>query len=233
MKKFCLDLIKNYKNVIKKLPIAFVIVACSLIYAKVNSITVLKTKIYCVPSKLDDMIPFVKYFIIPYVIWYVYIVFYLFYYVVYNEKKFLKITFGIASGMLICVAIYYFFPTYVPRPNVDGKDFFSALVRLIYSKDYPYNCCPSIHVFETVLVYEYVHKDDTIKKRRKVVSAAIGVSIIISTLFIKQHYVIDVVTGIALAFVVYIVFNINDITLKYQSNVNKVSSEIEVKDIGE
>ena len=84
----------------------------------------------------------------------------------------------------------------LPRPASLGDGFFAWTLALNYRLDPPLNCFPSLHVawgFVAALCCHRVH--------RGVGVAALGWAslIAISTLYTKQHYVLDVVAGIALA----------------------------------
>jgi membrane-associated phospholipid phosphatase len=101
----------------------------------------------------------------------------------------------------ICFLIY---PTIAPRPTkVIGAGFAEWGLRFLYDADPPYNCFPSLHVahsFVSALTCYRVHRG---------VGTAAGLcamTIGISTLFTKQHYILDVIAGIILACVAYALF---------------------------
>jgi membrane-associated phospholipid phosphatase len=101
----------------------------------------------------------------------------------------------------ICFFVY---PTLAPRPaQVLGQGFIAWSLRFLYSADPPYNCFPSLHVahsFVSALACGRVHRGVGIGG--VVCALLVG----LSTLFTKQHYVLDVVAGILLACVAYAVF---------------------------
>jgi membrane-associated phospholipid phosphatase len=110
--------------------------------------------------------------------------------------------------LLIWITAYVFFfvvyPTAAPRPDeVTGEGFAVWGLRALYSSDPPYNCFPSLHVAHSVvsaLACSRVH-------RRLGIIAIISATLVaVSTLFTKQHYVLDVVAGVFLAFVAYGIF---------------------------
>jgi len=90
-----------------------------------------------------------------------------------------------------------------PLWKVDGEGFFAWALQGIYSSDVRYNCLPSLHVaqcFLAALTCYRVHRG---------VGAAAGVwafLVGLSTLYTKQHYVLDVIAGMFLAFAAYTVF---------------------------
>lgn len=101
----------------------------------------------------------------------------------------------------VCFLVY---PTVAPRPaKVIGEGFVVWGLRFLYSADPPYNCFPSLHVahsFVSALTCYRVHRGVGI-------ATALCASLIgISTLYTKQHYILDVIAGIFLAYVAYFVF---------------------------
>lgn len=107
--------------------------------------------------------------------------------------------------LLIWITAYVFFfgvyPTAAPRPEeVTGEGFAVWGLRALYSADPPYNCFPSLHVahsFVSALACSRVHR------RLGIIAVICATLVALSTLFTKQHYVLDLVAGIFLAVVAY------------------------------
>jgi membrane-associated phospholipid phosphatase len=159
---------------------------------------------------VDNFIPFNKFFILPYVSWYVFIAIFTAILCVLDKEKYLKLLITINIGMITCYVIYFFYPTYVQRPIVSGNDFLSNLVLNLYAADNPYNAFPSIHVLNSSLIAFYIYKSEKVNKVTKIICVIMASSIIISTMFIKQHYFADVAVGIIFACVLYFSFkNVN------------------------
>jgi membrane-associated phospholipid phosphatase len=99
----------------------------------------------------------------------------------------------------ICFLVY---PTVAPRPpEVVGDGFAVWGLRFLYDADPPYNCFPSLHVAHSFVSALTCYRLD----RRLGYGALLCASLVaISTLFTKQHYVADVVGGIVLALVAYV-----------------------------
>lgn len=76
-------------------------------------------------------------------------------------------------------------------------------IALLYGADPPFNCFPSIHV-----AHSFVSAFALARVHRPVGIAAICAAALVglSTLFTKQHYVLDVAAGILLAGVAYAIF---------------------------
>lgn len=92
-----------------------------------------------------------------------------------------------------------------PAYRVYGSDIFAQAVRMLYATDTPLNVCPSIHVFNSVTLMMAYYRSrifETPGRRwMRPASAVLCVSIIASTVLLKQHSCIDVLLGILLAMV--------------------------------
>lgn len=108
----------------------------------------------------------------------------------------------------IWITAYLFFfvvyPTAAPRPDlVIGEGFALWGLRALYSADPPYNCFPSLHVahsFVSALAVSRVHR------RLGIIGVISATLVALSTLFTKQHYVLDVIAGVLMALVAYRIF---------------------------
>ncbi|EOW9528425.1 phosphatase PAP2 family protein [Bacillus cytotoxicus] len=184
------------------LPLTYILllVLVSPLYDVLN-----KSSVHAVDATtiVDDWIPFVKVFIIPYLIWFPYLYGALIYYCFADRKQYYVTLSSIILGKLTCFSIYYLWQTTVPRPAVAGTDLFSNLVRYIYSIDQPVNCFPSIHVLTTFVIMLAALKRREQHKWEYYLLTFFGMLIILSTLFTKQHAFIDAVSGITLASILY------------------------------
>lgn len=169
------------------------------------NITVPEVWVHC---RLDDLIPFCKYAVIPYFAWFVWIPFTLFYLLWKAPRAdFWRLCLPLFAGMTIALAVYVVVPNGLDlRPyRVYGSDFFARTVRQLYATDTATNVCPSIHVFNSVtLMMAYYRSrifDEPCRRWMRPAAAVLCVSIIASTVLLKQHSCIDVVLGILLALV--------------------------------
>ena len=155
---------------------------------------------------LDDLIPFCKYAIVPYFAWFLWIPFTLFYLLWKAPRAdFWRLCLPLFAGMTIALACYVILPTGLDlRPyRVYGSDIFAQAVRMLYATDTPLNVCPSIHCQSSAcMAMAFSHsKLAEGKPLRKVLAWAWAALICLSTVFTKQHSVIDVACGLAVAFV--------------------------------
>ena len=159
-----------------------------------------------VHCRLDDMIPFCKYAIIPYYLWFPWIPFTLFY-LLYKAPRedFWRLCLPLFTGMTMALLFYAMVPNGLAlRPRtVPGTDIFAQSVRMLYRSDTPTNVCPSIHVFNsvTLLLAYYRSRIFEAPRRRWMRPAAtvLCISIVCSTVLLKQHSCIDVALGALLA----------------------------------
>lgn len=162
------------------------------------NITVPEVWVHC---HLDDLIPFCKYAVIPYLAWFIWIPFTLFYLLWKAPRAdFWRLCLPLFAGMTIALAVYVILPNGLDlRPyRVYGSDIFARIVRLLYSTDTATNVCPSIHVFNSVTLMMAYYRSRWMRPA----SAVLCLSIIASTVLLKQHSCIDVVMGILLAMAV-------------------------------
>lgn len=188
--------IKKIKSFALSLSLMLLIIPLNLGYLFLNTS---KRGVHTLVTNIDNSIPFLKVFILPYVAWYAFI-FIIMAYLCYKDRKTYYIT--ITAYMLGLIASYitfYFFQTTVPRPEVIGSDFLSKIIRIIYSTDKPYNCFPSIHVLSCFLMIKAIMTSSARNRTNMVIIWSNSVLIIISTLFIKQHVILDVFSGIIYA----------------------------------
>jgi membrane-associated phospholipid phosphatase len=154
-------------------------------------------------TSLDSNIPFIPVFILPYIFWYGFILGYLIYFCFKDTKVYVKTLTVIVLGELVSFIIYFFFPTTIPRPLLEDNGVIIDLVRLVYWHDQPYNCFPSIHVLTTFsIILGSIH----VKNKHIFHTTFIpigGSLIIISTLFVKQHGILDVFGSIFLSLIMY------------------------------
>lgn len=163
---------------------------------------------YILHSAVDDMIPFNEYFVIPYVMWFPLLVLPLAYFLFHSKKDFQDLCFFMFTGMTFCLIVYTILPNGLQlRVPIVHDNLCAKLVAFLQSMDSPTNVCPSIHVSSTVAIwivvfrYQYFKHPFLIKGTTGIVS----ILIILATMFIKQHSIIDVVLGIILSLILYVV----------------------------
>lgn len=156
----------------------------------------------CVPVHLwvDDLIPFCEWFVIPYVFWYFWIAFSLGYFLLRSPDSFrqLQLYFMLLQAVSIAVCILLpnrqdLRPEVFPRDNV-----LSSVVGLIYRMDTSTGVCPSLHTALSVAMASVWRRAPGVHRGWKSFFTGAAVLVSLSTLFIKQHSAVDVLTALAI-----------------------------------
>lgn len=172
------------------------------------------THFHVIHVALDDYIPFCEYFIIPYLAWFGYVAFGVCYFFFKNKEEYYRLCTTLFTGMTIFLIVSTLYPNghYLRPTYFDHNNICIQLVKWLYSTDTPTNLFPSIHVYNSICVNAAIWHSEDFKKHTAVRygSAILMVLIILSTMFLKQHSVFDVVTGTVLAVFLYsVVYNPN------------------------
>lgn len=114
---------------------------------------------------------------------------------------------AVNAYLLIWIVAYVWFiayPTVAPRPaSVSGEGFGVWGLRALYGADPPFNCFPSLHVAHSFVSAFAIHR---VHRGVGVFSIMSALLVGLSTLFTKQHYVLDVLAGIVLAAIAAAIF---------------------------
>ena len=153
---------------------------------------------HIIDSSLDDKIPFCEYFIIPYFLWFLYITVTIGYFLLFNENttEFWSLILNLAIGMTLFLIVSYVYPNGLNiRPTEFSNDsIFTRMVQVLYRTDTPTNVLPSIHVFNSLACCVAILKNQRkYKKSTDTACVVLTILIIMSTMFLKQHSVVDVV----------------------------------------
>lgn len=182
------------KPMINKITCGFILIAMFLIYPILNQ---RGENAHIIKFAIDDTIPFVPIFSIPYILYIPFLIITLIYFVGFTNL-YRSISIAFIFCLLIAYLTYFFYQTYILRPEIINIDVFSKLVLYIYSKDHPYNCFPSLHNALSILSFFYWVQ---VLPKFKWIIGIFVLLIILSTLLIKQHYIPDVISGVLLAII--------------------------------
>ncbi|MDE7105861.1 MAG: phosphatase PAP2 family protein [Anaeroplasmataceae bacterium] len=164
---------------------------------------------------IDDKIPFIKYFFPFYFSYYFFPPLALWWLSFYNKKKY----WILFESLLLSVAVSFIFycsfnvvmirqpgyPNGIRLADVHNiSSFFDYCINWLYQLDpTAMNCFPSVHAVVgtlCVLIGLYIPKLDEhrLPISMQILCIVVGLGCTISTIFLKQHYLIDVVAGILL-----------------------------------
>jgi len=147
-------------------------------------------------TPLDDLIPVVGPFAVPYVSLRPFIYVSAVLYLLFRVRIYRSAAVSMIVVLVTSYAFYAFLQTYIDRPAIIGDDLFSRMIRDVYASDQPYNDFPSLHAsLSTIFAIHWLRVD----RRLGLPIAVWAALIVVSTVFVKQHYVPDVVAGVLLA----------------------------------
>ena len=118
-----------------------------------------------------------------------------------TKKLFFELYFAcILSGLLLS-AIHALFPSFYPRAEIDVDTTSAWLVYMTRLIDAPSNSFPSTHVVYSCLMALAASKSNLCSRYSvmKHVYSFWAASVIVSTLLLKQHFIIDAIAGILIA----------------------------------
>ncbi|MDR0245612.1 MAG: phosphatase PAP2 family protein [Burkholderia sp.] len=149
---------------------------------------------YVLATAIDARIPFVAWS------WFVYVAFFPFVIALSAYARppaFAAFKEAVLIAFVLGVVCFLLFPEAVPRPDVAeiGNTFVRHRLARMWQLDLAANGFPSLHVAVTCVACRML------TDRRRVVAAAVGLLICMSTLTLKQHTVADVLGGVVLAMV--------------------------------
>jgi membrane-associated phospholipid phosphatase len=147
-------------------------------------------------TPLDVILPVVPIFVIPYDSLMPVIVFTLVVFLLTRTRLFQSFCLALIVAWFVSYGFYFFLQTEVLRPVLTDSDLLTRMIRDIYTNDNPFNDFPSLHASLSVIAAIHWFRVD---RRLGLVVAVWTALIATSTVLIKQHYVVGVVSGLVLA----------------------------------
>jgi membrane-associated phospholipid phosphatase len=156
--------------------------------------------------RLDELIPFEPIWVFAYASMYVIVVLPFVY--VRNHLLYRRMFFSFCCTGLIAYVVFLVFPTYdILRPVSNPFDFERFFLAMDNAHDSPYNCFPSLHVGFSMTAGLWTYYADRSKLGLAVLMWAILVSV--SVLFVKEHYIADLIGGAVLSITMFLFFSRN------------------------
>ena len=159
---------------------------------------------------IDDRIPFLEIFIIPYLAWFAYVSVTVLavFFKVETKRDYYRCLAFLFTGMTLFLLISTIMPNgHQLRPAVMPRDnVFTRMIAALWQSDTPTNLWPSIHVYNSLGAHVAIARSKAFENHKllKNASLTLALSIILSTMFIKQHSFFDVLTALGLAAVMYV-----------------------------
>lgn len=188
---------KKYKHLLLLLYFPLYLVWFSYLEANITN------HFHIIHMAIDDYIPFCEYFIVPYILWFAYVATVVLYISFKDKDSFGKMCAFLYTGMTVFLIVSTVFPNgHLLRPtSFERQNIFTELCSLLYQTDTPTNLFPSIHVYNSIGVHLTILNSKKLNKNKWICngSLVLMVSIILSTVFLKQHSLFDVITALLLA----------------------------------
>jgi membrane-associated phospholipid phosphatase len=198
--------IKKYLWVLYGILSILIILGVSLIY---NTVAAISTSLHTpvtLATPIDLSIPLVPETIIIY--WYVFysFLFFSYFYFAFVHREYRNaLVLAYILVNVVAYIIYLIFPVLGPDRLVTGTDIFSLQVQALYNVDVHVNCFPSLHGSTSLLTAFALWRA---KKEYGYLSWPIAIAIMVSTLFVRQHWIADQIAATIVTLpIAYVVFN--------------------------
>ncbi len=215
LKKKAVDFIKKYKHI---WVFSYILIYMPWFLYLEKHVT---SNYHVIHSVIDEKIPFIEYFIVPYFLWFVFIAATFLYFFFTDVDGFYKLAKLMFTGMTIFLIISTLIPNGVNlRPVYFTRDnIFIDMVKMLYRADTPTNVLPSLHVFNSICACIAISHSEKLRKHKLISWSAYALAglIILATMFLKQHSVIDVMAAVLMSYVIY--------QFVYETNKKKVPKQ--------
>lgn len=204
------EFIRKYRHGI---PMVIYLIVYLILFFIVERLT--EDNYHVIHMALDDKIPFCEYFVIPYFCWFAYVAGFVLYFIFVDKESYWPMFWFLVTGMTVFLIVSFVYPNghelrpaQFPRDNV-----FTRMIANLYQTDTATNILPSIHVYNSIGIHIAVHKSRRLSKHRpvQIASGILSALIIMSTVFIKQHSMVDVISAFGLAAVVYVLIYVTHV----------------------
>ena len=158
--------------------------------------------------QIDSQIPFVAEWIYIYLSFFVFMVVCCSYLFIKDRDSYYQVCRMAIIGAVITYIVFLCYPTeMVDERNLCNVDALTRwLCMVTFAADYPaINCFPSLHCVDTFIIVYSIYGSRNTKLWVRYVVLVVSVLIVLSILFTKQHYVVDILGAlIVVAIVVFI-----------------------------
>ncbi len=164
-------------------------------------------------------IPLVKFFVYFYDSWYPFIVLNTFLIYKYDKANFKYLIVSMLFSTFMAHITFLIYPSMVIRPNIEINSLTDWLLDFTYKTDTPaVNCLPSVHAIYCFVTNAFILKSKNINKGKKLILTIYSLLIVLSTVFIKQHIIEDVILSLFYTFITLVVVYLS------KNIIDKISS---------
>jgi membrane-associated phospholipid phosphatase len=148
-------------------------------------------------TAIDQALPVVPLFVVPYVSLKPFLYVSLTIFLLFRARVFQSAVLSMIVTFLVSYVFFAVLQTYVDRPALTGSDPLTGMIRDVYAGDHPFNDFPSLHVSLSAIIAIHWWRVSRTLAWPLVIWAAL---IAMSTVMVKQHYVVDIAGGLIVAF---------------------------------
>ena len=151
---------------------------------------------YDLSLPIDDVIPFVPFFILFYVLAYIqWFSSYVFHAKAGKDEFYHLMMIDIITNIIgmICFLVI---PTTIVRPEITENGIFESITKLIYHLDTPVNLFPSMHCVTSWICFKGALMMKNTPKWYPFLQFVFTLFVFASTVFVKQHFFIDIIAGV-------------------------------------
>lgn len=177
---------------------------------------------YDMTTPIDMLVPFMPWTILIYfgcfIIWGVN------YYLCAAQDKGARDRFFCADVISKGIGLLFFIliPTTNTRPEIADQNIWGFLMTFLYKVDPADNLFPSFHCLVSWLCWIGVRKRKDIPPLYRHFTLAAAVAVCVSTLTTRQHVIADVISGILLAEISYLIAGIPKVCAVYSSAISRL-----------
>lgn len=147
----------------------------------------------------DTMIPLVEEWVLVYFGCYIFWFAGLFHMTTKDKERFFGFFARALVSLIVIFSCFILLPLEIARPEITGEGFFAEAMRFLYRIDLPYNLFPSLHCFFNWFIYIQLRGRKEYPLALRLFSCLFSFAVFASTLFTRQHYILDVVAGVFVA----------------------------------
>lgn len=200
------DIAKKYAHVV--LAVYFLLYMPYFLF--LNTFTPTRENITMLECTFDNFIPFCEFFAIPYFLWFAYIAIGYIFFMLVDREEFVRLCIFLYTGMTTCLIIYTVFPNgqalRIDYDTLGRSNILIDAIKALQASDSYYDVFPSIHCLNSFAMHIAIEKSKKLGKFKVPVvifSFILMVLIVLSTVFLKQHSVLDIFGAITLAIPLY------------------------------
>lgn len=199
--------------------IAFLIAFESFFYM-ISKLTFINATV--LSNNLTNKLPFIPSFVYFYISWYAML--FIIPYIIYQKNKELLYEYIaiFTSCVLVSSIIFFCFPTTMIRGDFNVTGITTFILKFIYFTDTPVlNCLPSMHC-AICFVFMYFSFKLDLKWYYKLSINLLSVLVILSTIFIRQHVIWDVLAALIMVLVIILLANLTNLSKYIEKTMKRI-----------